>query len=354
MSRELVVVLLTLVAMPSLAGTPPVSQGSFVAAVQLIMPAVVGIGVDQREARGLGFASEGSSEPVRKYYQPDAERFRQQAKPQWSQKDDPITADQIAVHGSGFFATPEGLVLTARHVVAEMRRVYVLTHDNRVFRATVVAQDEANDLALLRVEGGTSRFATIALGDSDALSIAEPVFAVGSPFGFNFSVTSGIVSAKDRVFGEVRGLIQTDAAVNPGNSGGPLLNSTGEVIGINHAIASVSPNESVGWFIGLGFAIPINPAKALLNRRDTSLDATLRVGPEGELVVAGVEAGGAAARAGLAVGDVIIAVDGREFGSVEDLEQFVKAKGAKQTVSARILRGGRRYDVSITLGDGKR
>jgi serine protease Do len=352
MSQKLVVALLALIAVSSLAGTPPTSQGSFVIVVQRIMPAVVGIGIDEHEARGLGFASGSSPEPVRKYYQPDAERFRQQAKPQWSPQDDPITADQIAVEGSGFFATPEGLVLTARHVIAEMRRVYVLTHDNRVFRATVIGQDEANDLALLRLEAGTNRFTTIALGDSDALSIAEPVIAVGSPFGFNFSVTSGIVSAKDRVVDEVRGLIQTDAAVNPGNSGGPLLNGAGEVIGINHAIRTAAPD--VVGFIGLGFAIPINPAKALLNRRDASLGATLGVGPAGELVVAGIEAGGAAAKAGLAPGDVIVALDGREFGSVENLEQYVTAKGANHTVSARILRGDQRRDVSITLEDAKR
>ena len=167
--------------------------------------------------------------------------------------------------GSGFMADERGHVITNNHVVQGATRVTVHLLDGTSLPATVVKTDPANDLAVLRADIPAAKRAAVRLGDSDTVQPGETAIAVGSPFGFEHSITSGIVSAVDRAFGGSRrtgpipGLIQTDTAINPGNSGGPLFNASGDVIGINSMGAS-----PVNGSVGVGFAIPVNAAKRLL------------------------------------------------------------------------------------------
>jgi putative serine protease PepD len=167
--------------------------------------------------------------------------------------------------GSGFVVDEQGHVITNNHVVQGATRLTLHLSDGTGVAAQVVATDPANDLAVLRADIPTGKRATVRLGDSDAVQPGDPAIAVGNPFGFENSITAGIVSAVDRTYGGSRsrsamaGLIQTDAALNPGNSGGPLFNAAGEVIGVNAMGAS-----PVNGNVGVGFAIPINAAKSLL------------------------------------------------------------------------------------------
>src|SRR6266404_742497 len=216
--------------------------------------------------------------------------------------------------GSGFIIDKEGHVLTNYHVIAEARQVEVTLHNRKEYSATVVGTDRAHDLAVIQIKG--SEFAPMVLGDSRNLQVGQKVYAIGNPFGLSGTMTRGIISSI-RPVQEPDGMrideaIQTDAAINPGNSGGPLLNWHGEVIGINTIIAS-----TVGQSAGIGFAIPINTAKAVLNdlvtigrvRRPALGVRTIPIGGElatemnlpadyGLLIVQAVP-GGAAARAGL-------------------------------------------------------
>ncbi len=170
--------------------------------------------------------------------------------------------------GSGFIVDTEGHVVTNNHVVAGASRVTVELLDGSRVPAQVLATDPANDLAVLKADIPADKLAVARLGDSDAVTPGEPVVAIGSPFGFEHTITAGIVSAVDRQFGGARGrgplqgLIQTDAAINPGNSGGPLFNAAGEVIGVN--TMGISGARGGQGSVGVSFAVPVNAAKALL------------------------------------------------------------------------------------------
>src|SRR5438477_3862755 len=218
--------------------------------------------------------------------------------------------------GSGFIIDKEGHILTNYHVIADARQVEVTLHNRKKYRATVVGMDRSHDLAVIQIKAPD--LASMTLGDSKNLQVGQKVYAIGNPFGLAGTLTSGIVSSI-RSVQEPDGVtideaIQTDAAINPGNSGGPLLNSRGEVIGINTMIAST---PGVGQSAGIGFAIPINTAKAVLNdlltlgrvRRPALGVVTLPISPDiadelglasdyGLLIVR-VTPGGAAHRAGL-------------------------------------------------------
>ena len=231
--------------------------------VRTALPSVVGIGIDGRGAMPYGFSPQ-KLERLEQLFKYDREEFEQRAKPRFSQQDGAPSIEQIRVIGSGFFSDPNGLVITAFHVVEGQREVYVIDHQNQVFRARVQQTSAADDLAVLTVETPEPMtFATLPLATGTP-QIAEPVIAIGNPFGFTFTVTSGIVSALNRsIPNGTEGLIQTDTPINPGNSGGPLLNMAGTVIGVNHAILSSSMQGRPG-FIGLGFAVPIERATPLL------------------------------------------------------------------------------------------
>ena len=262
--------------------------------------------------------------------------------------------------GSGFIIDPEGFVVTNEHVVHEADEVRVRLADDREFVAEVVGRDPKLDLALMKLKGAQALPAA-ALGSSDQLRVGEHVLAVGNPFGLGHTVTLGIVSAKARTIGAgpYDDFIQTDASINPGNSGGPLFNWKGEVIGINTAIRAGAN--------GIGFAIPIDELKDVLPQlrekgrvqrgklglafQPMTQDLSKALGldtPRGALV-AQVEPGSAAARAGIKPGDVIVAVNGAPIQRAEELPRHVGRNAPGATVKLSLLRERQPKEVSATL-----
>jgi S1-C subfamily serine protease len=288
--------------------------------------------------------------------------------------------------GSGFVIDRDGHILTNYHVVASSRQgaqIEVTLHNRKKYRASVVGTDRAHDLAVIQIKAPDLQPMT--LGDSTHLLVGQKVYAIGNPFGLAGTLTRGIVSSirsveePDGV--RIEEAIQTDAAINPGNSGGPLLNWHGEVIGINTMIAS-----NVGQSAGIGFAIPINTAKAVLNdlvtlgrvRRPALGVRTLPIDPDladqmglpadyGLLIVQ-VVPGGAADRAGLhggseraflgnmpitVGGDLIVAIDGEQVQDQQNLQQMMDRHRAGDTVRITIYRGKKKMDVNVTLGEAR-
>ena len=285
--------------------------------------------------------------------------------------------------GTGFIIDKAGHILTNYHVIADAREVWVTLHNRKKYRATIVGTDRSHDLAIVQIKA--TDLVPMTLGDSTNLQVGQKVYAIGNPFGLSGTLTRGIVSSIRQVE-EPDGMvieeaIQTDAAINPGNSGGPLLNWHGEVIGINTMIAS-----NVGQSAGIGFAIPINTAKAVLNdlvtigrvRRPALGVRTIPIGGElatemnlpadyGLLIVQAVP-GGAAAHAGLRGGseraylgnipimiggDLIVAVDGKRIDSQQDLAQVMNNHRAGDTVNVTIFRNKKKMDVSVVLGEAR-
>ncbi len=285
--------------------------------------------------------------------------------------------------GSGFIIDKEGHVLTNYHVIADARQIEVVLHNRKSYKATIVGTDRSHDLAVLQIKAPDLQPMT--LGDSAHLQVGQKVYAIGNPFGLAGTLTRGIVSSI-RSVQEPNGTaideaIQTDAAINPGNSGGPLLNWHGEVIGINTLIAS-----NVGQSAGIGFAIPINTAKAVLNdlvtlgrvRRpalgvrtipvNSDLADQMGLAADYGLLIVQVVAGGAADRAALqggneraylgnvpimVGGDLIIAIDGEKIQDQQDLAQMMNKHRAGDAVHVTIFRGKKKMDVQVTLGEAK-
>ncbi len=266
--------------------------------------------------------------------------------------------------GSGFLISSDGFVVTNYHVVRSAREIIVTLSDRRQFVARVVGHDEDSDLAVLKLE--STNLPVARSGSSEDLRVGEWVLAIGSPFGFEHSVTAGIVSAKGRALRSERFVpfIQTDVAINPGNSGGPLFNLQGEVVGINSQIYSRS-----GGFQGVSFAIPIEVALDVVeqlrasgrvsrgwlgvNIQDVSRELAESFGmgrPEGALV-AGVRPDSPAGRAGIQVGDVIVEFDGKPVVRSSTLPQLVGGLRANATVPVRVLRDGRRRSLQVTLAE---
>jgi S1-C subfamily serine protease len=285
--------------------------------------------------------------------------------------------------GSGFVIDKEGHILTNYHVIENAHEVWVTLHNLKKYRASIVGTDKAHDLAVVQIKAVDLHPMT--LGDSSNLQVGQKVYAIGNPFGLNGTLTLGIVSSirgvKEPDGMQIEDAIQTDAAINPGNSGGPLLNWHGEVIGINTMIAS-----SVGQSAGIGFAIPINTAKAVLNdlvtlgrvRRPALGVRTIPIDPDlaGELglpadyglLIVQTVPGGAADRAGLRGGtdraylgnmpimiggDLIVAIDGKQIGSQQELAQLMNNHRAGDTVRVTIFRGKKKMDVSVELGESR-
>lgn len=264
---------------------------------------------------------------------------------------------------SGFVIGADGLILTSAHVVSGVDEVQALLADGRRLPARIVGLDADTDVALLRIDA--TGLAVAAIGDSATLAPGDPVFAIGSPFGFHGSVTAGIVSARDRLVpgaGRIA-LIQTDVATNPGSSGGPLLNLRGEVVGINSVIYSGS-----GGYMGVSFAVPINLAMKIAAQlgRDgkvvrphlgvetqditPALAQAFKLLPRatGALVLR-VEAGSAAAAAGLAAGDILLAVDGTELAGVADLLARIDERLPGTRSQLRLWRRGAALTLPVTL-----
>ncbi|AEG93983.1 Do family serine endopeptidase [Ramlibacter tataouinensis] len=265
--------------------------------------------------------------------------------------------------GSGFIVSPDGIILTNAHVVQGAREVTVKLTDRRELRAKVLGADPKTDIAVLKVEA--SNLPVVKLGDSGALKTGEWVLAIGSPFGFENTVTVGVVSAIGR---SLRGdsavpFIQTDVAVNPGNSGGPLFNARGEVVGINSQIYS-----RTGGYQGVSFAIPMSLASKVQDQivrtgkveharlgvtvqpvNQALADSFKLPRPEGALV-AQVEPGSPAAQAGLKSGDIIRQVDGKPILSSGDLPAVISLSTPGQKVQLEVWRQGKAEQVAATLG----
>lgn len=266
--------------------------------------------------------------------------------------------------GSGFIVSPDGLVLTNAHVVKGASEVVVKLTDRREFRAKVLGADPKTDVAVLKIDA--KNLPTVRLGNTRDLQVGEWVLAIGSPFGFENSVTAGVVSAKGRSLPDdsLVPFIQTDVAVNPGNSGGPLFNARGEVVGINSQIYSRS-----GGYQGVSFSIPIELASKIKDQivatgkvRHAQLGVAVQEvnqafaesfaldKPEGALV-ASVSPGGPADKAGLQPGDVIRQVDGQPIVASGDLPAWVGQAQPGQQAKLSVWRQGKPVELTATLGD---
>ncbi len=266
--------------------------------------------------------------------------------------------------GSGFIISADGYILTNAHVVDRAEEITVRLTDKREFKAKVIGADKRTDVALIKIEA--SGLPMVRLGDPNKLKVGEWVLAIGSPFGFDNTVTAGIVSGKGRSLPQENlvPFIQTDAAVNPGNSGGPLFNLRGEVVGINSQIYS-----RTGGYMGLSFAIPIDLALDVQNQlRTTGRVSRGRIGvviqevtkeladsfglskPEGALVNS-VEKGGPAEKAGVEVSDIIIKFDGKNVANSGELPRIVGATRPGSKVGMQVWRKGASKDLTVTVGE---
>lgn len=266
--------------------------------------------------------------------------------------------------GSGFIISADGYVLTNHHVVDGADSIIVRLSDRNELPATLVGSDARSDIALLKVESKNGALPTVRIGDPQRLKVGEWVLAIGSPFGFDHSVTAGIVSAKGRALPQDTYVpfIQTDVAINPGNSGGPLFNMDGEVVGINSQIYS-----RTGGFMGLSFAVPIDVAMEVVGQlkkhgsvtrgwlgvmiQDVTRDLAESFGmpqPRGALV-AHVLPDGPAAKAGLQAGDVILRFNGEDIVYSSDLPPRVGRTAVGRTVKVDVLRGGKPRALRLTV-----
>lgn len=281
--------------------------------------------------------------------------------------------------GSGFVWDAQGHVVTNNHVIEGATSALVRLADGRAYPARLVGTAPEHDLAVLRIDAGAERLLPLAVGASGDLRVGQGVFAIGNPFGLDWTLTTGIVSALDRELpGErgrvIRGLIQTDAAINPGNSGGPLLDSAGRLIGVNTAIYSPSGSSA-----GIGFAVPVDTVNRVVPQliatgryappvlgiaHDPRGDALLgRAGMTGVMVLdvtrgspaeaAGLRPARATPDGRLALGDVILSLDGAPLDGSEDLRAALDMRQAGETVRLGVLRDGRRTEVTVTLAAGQ-
>ncbi len=265
--------------------------------------------------------------------------------------------------GSGFIISSDGYILTNAHVVDEVDELVVKLHDRREFRARVVGKDDRTDVAIIKIDA--SNLPKVNIGNPNALRVGEWVLAIGAPFGFENSVTAGIVSAKGRSLPQENYVpfIQTDVAVNPGNSGGPLFNMRGEVVGMNSQIFSRS-----GGYMGLSFAIPIDVAMDVAQQlktggkvergrlgvmiQEVTADLAASFGlkkPEGALV-AEVETGGPADKAGIQASDIILKYNGQVIKQSIDLPRMVGATKPGTVVKLTTWRRGTTREVSVKVG----
>ncbi|HEX5382556.1 MAG TPA: Do family serine endopeptidase [Acinetobacter sp.] len=265
-------------------------------------------------------------------------------------------------YGSAFFISKDGYLLTNHHVVENASKVTIMMNDRRELDATVIGSDERTDVALLKVKG--TQFPALTTGNVDQLKVGEPVLAIGSPFGFDYSASAGIVSAKMRnMMGETSvPFIQTDVALNPGNSGGPLFNQRGEVVGVNSRIFS-----GTGGYMGLSFSIPIDVAmdiaeqlkkngkvtRSYLGVMMQDIDRNLAESynlpkPEGALIT-DVTPNSPAAKAGLKAGDIVLKYNGAGISRTSELLNYLNRSVPNQTIQLEILRDDKTRNISATL-----
>lgn len=286
--------------------------------------------------------------------------------------------------GSGFVIDPRGYILTNFHVVAGAQSIEVILGDKTRFPAKFIGADQRNDVALIKIDPKGKQLTALSLGDSSTLQVGQKVLAIGDPFGFQSTLTTGVVSALGRTVQTsettfIDEAIQTDASINRGNSGGPLIDTHGEVIGINSAIYTPS-----GTTAGIGFAIPINTAKLIANDLMTegkvrraylgvqttpvggwlaeALDLPVQEGllveslPKGSpAAAAGIHGGDRVAQAGMRRimigGDVIVGIDGQKVANQFDVNVILNRKRPGDTVTITLYRGAKKLDVQVKLGE---
>jgi putative serine protease PepD len=273
-----------------------------------------------------------------------------------SQSPYPGSSSQTAAEGTGWVYDTQGHIVTNEHVIDGASSVSVKFSDGTTAKATVVAKDTSSDLAVLKVDVAASKLHPLPVGDSSALQVGDGVVAIGNPYGLDGSVTSGIVSALDREISApdntpIEGAIQTDAAINHGNSGGPLLNLDGKVVGVTSQIQSDS-----GANDGVGFAISSNMVKTVVQQLLTTgkvahplLGVQVTTTANG-VSVAKVESGSGADKAGIKSGDVITAVDGTKVTSSQQLRTIIAAHKPGDTLQVEILRSGSTKTLTVTVG----
>ena len=268
--------------------------------------------------------------------------------------------------GSGFIIDDAGIVVTNFHVIENAEEITVTLADETVFTAEVLGQDQKTDIAVLKIDPGDTALTAVPFGDSDNLRVGDWVLAIGNPFGLGGTVTAGIVSARGRDIGNgpYDDFIQTDASINRGNSGGPLFNTDGEVIGINTAIFSQS-----GGSVGIGFAISSNLAKRVTTQlaefgttrrgwlgvfiQEVTPDIADSLGLDaaGGALVSSVNEKSPADDAGLEPGDVIISFDGKMIDKMRDLPRIVAETDIGATVNVELMRNGKMMTVQVTIGE---
>ncbi|HEV7265337.1 MAG TPA: DegQ family serine endoprotease [Falsiroseomonas sp.] len=350
---------------------PPGAPSSFAPLAQRLLPAVVNIQTTQaagqaragRDAPEVPQAPPGS--PFEEFFRDFMERNRPNGQTP-GQPGRPVPPRRGQSLGSGFVIDASGIVVTNNHVIDGADEINVVLQDNTTLRAELLGADSRTDLAVLRVRP-ESPLPAVVLGDSDSAQVGDWVVAIGNPFGLGGSVTAGIVSARGRDIrqGLYDDFIQTDAAINRGNSGGPLFNLAGEVVGINTAIYSPT-----GGSIGIGFAIPSNLARNIIAQlRDNGRvrrgwlgvniqqvtdeiaeSLGLKDGARGALVARAQE-GGPAAAGGIQAGDVILRFNGREVREMRNLPRIVADTTVGDRVQVVVWRDGREQTVEITVAE---
>ncbi|MES2152994.1 MAG: Do family serine endopeptidase [Pseudomonadota bacterium] len=330
--------------------------------IDKVGPAVVNIRTTEKVKLGQGGSSEEelAQELLRRYFGLPAPRAPGQG-PRGRRTPQPQEEEEVQRGvGSGFIISDDGYVLTNAHVVDGADEVLVTLTDRREFKAKVLGSDKRSDVALLKVEA--SALPRLAMGDSSRIRVGEWVIAIGSPFNLENTVTAGIISAKSRDTGEYLPLIQSDVAVNPGNSGGPLINMRGEVIGINSQIATLS-----GGYNGISFAVPIDEVLRVSEQLkktgrvtrgrlgvqigDVSRDVaeSLGLGRAHGVEVSLVEAGGPAEKGGIKVGDIILKFNGAAIEHSADLPRLVGATAIGSHATVTVWRKGAQQDVGVTI-----
>ena len=347
------------------AQNPRVTIPDFADLVERASPAVVNIRTTekvmvQQAQGGIPGIPEDQAEFFRRFFGvpiPGMPNGPKQAQPNPGK---PQEADRGV--GSGFIIESNGLILTNAHVVEGATTIYVTLTDKREFKAKLLGMDKRTDVAVVKIEARD--LPKLPLGDSSKVRVGEWVLAIGSPFGLENTVTAGIVSAKSRDTGDYLPFIQTDVAVNPGNSGGPLLNTAGQVIGINSQIFSRS-----GGYMGISFAIPIDEAMRVADQLRTNGKMTrgrigvalgemtkevaesLGLGKPRGAYVRNVEPGGPAAAGGIEAGDVILSFNGRDITKSTDLPRVVGETKPGTLVPVQVWRKGGARDLTVTVTD---
>ncbi|CAA7619483.1 putative periplasmic serine endoprotease DegP-like [Candidatus Terasakiella magnetica] len=341
-----------------------VAIGSFADLVDRLLPAVVNISTTQTvksSQSGPEMPQFPPGSPLEEFFKDFLER--QQG---GGGKNPDAPSRRANSLGSGFIVDPAGYIVTNNHVIADADEISIKLHDDSVFNATVVGRDPKVDLAVLKIDPGKKVLTAVPFGNSDEARVGDWILAIGNPFGFGGTVTTGIVSARARDInaGPYDDFLQTDAPINRGNSGGPMFNMKGEVIGINAAIISPS-----GGSIGIGFAIPSTLAMPVIEdlrkfgkvRRgwlgiriqslDNDMAENIGLPDQHGALVAKVDPTGPGQKAGLKDGDVVLKFDGKDITEMRRLPRYVASTAIGKKVDMVVWRDGKRQTVSATVGE---